>query len=546
MKQYRWLLALVVGAFLLAACGGMQAAVPEIEILPASGPIDISASVTTVPENSTVLHFGMVSLNANATEIDGCAYVWKLDLPVPPDASGTIAAPAPYVGDITFTVTGNKDAGYTIQVTDTVAGFTVVIERAYFGIGNDARKFTFDPGVTYASPLPAPLNPTGGLGDISHTHFCYDFVEDDVEELTVTKTAVTSFTREHFWDIDKSVETEEGYELDGFPKIWLYTDGSGDETATWTVDVTYEGFEDGGFNVSGEITIVNTGTLNAVITAVDDVLGGMGIDVDCGVGFPYTLLVGETLACTYDEDGYVEGFNEVTITTERDTYFDDAEIVWGDPTTEIDKTVSIKDISGLFGEVGLGTATAPNGDQFTYTKDFAWVDYGADGCGSFMYDNTAKIVETGQEADATLKVNVQCFVFDGETAWAANGAVPLELRYTNRGNWATYVEYAEKTTTLFAGQTIVVGTVSFSAVDDGQVTIGVTLTGDWEFEDVAENLKVQDYASAPSGNPEPGLFAHKKTCEPDLSTCSIVVPANNFYGVHVNVGQWIPDPDFGP
>jgi precorrin-3B methylase len=63
---------------------------------------------------------------------------------------------------------------------------------------------------------------------------------------------------------------------------------------------------------------------------------------------------------------------------------------------------------------------------------------------------------------------------------------------------------------------------------------------------VAENLKVQHYASAPSGNPSPGLFAHKKTCDTSESSCWIDVPAAKFYGVHVNVGTWVPDPNFGP
>jgi hypothetical protein len=150
-------------------------------------------------------------------------------------------------------------------------------------------------------------------------------------------------------------------------------------------------------------------------------------------------------------------------------------------------------------------------------------------------------------ANATLKVYVQCMVFKGETAWAANGDKPGELRYTTKGNWATYVAYAEKTTTLFAGQTIPVGTVAFSGVVDGKVTITVTMSAPWEFEDVAENLKVQDYAKCTqSGNPSPGLFDHKKTCDAAESSCWISVPANNFYGVHVNVGKWIPDPGFGP
>lgn len=244
------------------------------------------------------------------------------------------------------------------------------------------------------------------------------------EALTVTKTANTSFTREHFWDIDKKVETEFGYFHNDLPKIWLFIDGSGDEIATWTVDVTYQGYEDSDFNVSGVITIENTGTLDAVINSVDDFMAGTPISVDCGVTFPYTLPKGETLTCTYSEDveSKINGSNVVTVTTERDEYGDTASLTWGAPTSEINKTVTVQDISDLFGQVELGTVTAPNGATFTYTKDFAWADYGADGCGDYVYDNTATIVETGQSASARLKVNVQCYVYETAFAKADDGS----------------------------------------------------------------------------------------------------------------------------
>ena len=264
-------------------------------------------------------------------------------------------------------------------------------------------------GDTY---LTTPFN---GAKAISHISFCY-IPGEDVESLTVSKTVVTSFTREHFWDIDKKVETENGEFINDTPKIWLYIDGSGDETATWTVDVTYDRYEDSGWNVSGVITIENTGQLDAVITPVGDVLGGTPINVLCGVSFPYTLLVDATLTCSYSEDGYVEGNNVVTVTTERDSYSATEPIVWGAPTTEINKTVTISDLSDLFGTPELGTVTAPTGDTFTYTMNFAWADYGQDLCGDYIYDNTATIVETGQYADATLLVNVQCYIY--ETAYA--------------------------------------------------------------------------------------------------------------------------------
>ncbi len=138
-----------------------------------------------------------------------------------------------------------------------------------------------------------------------------------------------------------------------------------------------------------------------------------------------------------------------------------------------------------------------------------------------------------------------CGEFKGETAWAANGQTAGLLRYNTRGNWATYVAYnnVAKTTTQFAGQNIPVGTVQFSAVATGKVTITINLTGDWIFAEVEkgvaveENVKIQDYSKAPSGNPSPGLFAWKGTASGN--TFTIEVPANKFYGVHVDVGNWM-------
>jgi hypothetical protein len=128
-----------------------------------------------------------------------------------------------------------------------------------------------------------------------------------------------------------------------------------------------------------------------------------------------------------------------------------------------------------------------------------------------------------------------CYEFMDETAWADGE------RYVTRGNWATYTPYvADSTVTLYAGQYYEAGTVHFSAVDGGKVTITINLTGDWEFAPEDENVKIQDYASAPSGNPSPGLFDHKGTASGQ--SFSIEVPANYFYGVHADVGYWVEVP----
>lgn len=138
--------------------------------------------------------------------------------------------------------------------------------------------------------------------------------------------------------------------------------------------------------------------------------------------------------------------------------------------------------------------------------------------------------------------------FEGETAWA-NGS-----RYVRRGNWATYTRYqgAEKVVTLFAGKTLDAGDVLFSAPVAGVVTITIALDSGWRFalKPVGEedgmpifdnNVKVQDYATAPSGNPAPGLFLWKIFAEGDLA--QIEVPQANFYGVHADVERSVECPE---
>lgn len=127
--------------------------------------------------------------------------------------------------------------------------------------------------------------------------------------------------------------------------------------------------------------------------------------------------------------------------------------------------------------------------------------------------------------------------YEEETAWA-DGA-----RYTKKGNWATYTAYdgAAKTVDIYAGKNILVGTATFSVPDsDGNVKITINLTGAIFYYDVNDplyddNLKVQDYEAKPSGNPAPGLFEWKTQIEPGSTTGSIVVPAANYYGVHLDV-----------
>jgi hypothetical protein len=386
------------------------------------------------------------------------------------------------------------------------------------------------------TPTSDTLLAGSATSDGSNTFFNLSHVcagPEDYEELTVTKTADTAYTRTHDWSIAKSVDPTE---------MWLYIDGSGDATATWTVDVAYEDYEDSGWNVSGDITIENTGTLDAEITSVNDVLAGTSIDVDCGVTFPHTLSVGETLTCTYSEDGYVEGSNVVTVTTERDEYSANADIIWGDPTTEINKTVNIEDISDLFGTVALGTVTAPNGHIFTYDKHFVWADYGADNCGSYTYNNTATIVETGQSASAVLKVNVQCYIY--ETAYAKGDPATCFIgNGFNNWGWTNPIGPSEYTWDLWAaaGQCdtskgALVGSVTVVYDDDGDVTVTYNVGAPYSLKETHVYAGTTMFPVGKNGKPTvaPGQYYN----DGPFDGGQVYVIA------HAVVG--IPDPNFGP
>jgi hypothetical protein len=335
--------------------------------------------------------------------------------------------------------------------------------------------------------------------------------------LEVEKDADPEFDREYFWDIEKTVDIDEHTLAGG---------ESGD--SEYTVTVTQTGYEDSDFRVSGTITITNPATFaTAKIEDVTDVLNGTTATVDCGVTFPYDLGPGDALICTYGSDlpDATTLTNTATAIVHEDSPVDGgygtAEVDFDgvDPTDVTNDEVNVDDTYA--GDLGSFTGTG----SVSYTRTFTcFQDEG-------LHENTATIIETGQSDDAD--VSVICLAPGTETAWASNElGVPLELPYNpeDGGNWATYVQYeAGKITTFFAGRTHEVGTVEFSAVVNGEVTITINLTGGWAF-DPSNDLAVQGYETAPSGNPAPGLFDNKEPASG--SSHVIMVPAANFYGVH--------------
>jgi hypothetical protein len=343
--------------------------------------------------------------------------------------------------------------------------------------------------------------------------------------LEVKKTAHGRWDRTVEWDLAKSVHPAS------------HSGGPGDYfDSIWKVVATKKDSGPMNYRVFGEITIKNLAAIPQTFKLEDTLVGAREdlVDVKCP---NFTVPAGETVVCKYEAsqpDATAE-WNIVVVTAPGNKPQQaKAEVVWKEILNGYD-TGTLKDPRFKYEEEINKTTEIDFPERF-YCPPLDSGKY-VSGLYSFEEYNTAYL-NGNLNLEKSAKVTVVCKArFKGETAWAANGDTAGQLPYPG-ANWATYVKYdgVAKTTTLFAGQTIPVGKVHFSAPKDGKIKISIELEGKWVLANVLENLKVQDYKDAPTSSPSPGLFDWKKTCSG--TTCSIEVPLNDFYGVHVEVGYW--------
>ncbi|MBN1464672.1 hypothetical protein JXA02_02845 [candidate division KSB1 bacterium] len=85
--------------------------------------------------------------------------------------------------------------------------------------------------------------------------------------------------------------------------------------------------------------------------------------------------------------------------------------------------------------------------------------------------------------------------------------------------------------TIWAGQTIDVGTVTYTYDDENeQGLLEIVLTGGWELQDVSEPVKIQGYEIIPDVRPAAGQFTTYKGTE--LTVPLLAFP---YYAIHLDV-----------
>ncbi len=347
--------------------------------------------------------------NVSCAELDdmyGGGQTWmefKIDAPGGVIANGTY--PVGTYGSITISnfAPANPPTAGSFDWSSTFGIDAVLVKTGVAG----KYLYLYDPPPPESMGDTGLMTPTGQGNGFSHISFCYDY------ELAVSKTALTWYTRTWQWDIFKSVN----------PDFWaLFKGDTG--TSSWMVGVTKTGYVDSGWKVNGTITIVNPAPMAATITAVTDVISGVGaVTPSCGVTFPYTLAAGGTLTCSYMSALSDASFrvNTATVTTTGMVKGGTAtaDIVFGDPTTVVNDSINVTDTNGR----SWGPVSETTG--FGYSETFACdEDEGT-------HVNTATITETGQTA--TDEVDVVCYdlavtkdataSFDREWQWEITKSV---------------------------------------------------------------------------------------------------------------------------
>jgi len=352
----------------------------------------------------------------------GFAIGFKIDPPIPgtyPFVAGPntvftgLSAPDP-ANSFTFT----SPDGIYFDWTSTLPLDVVIVKG-----GPDANVYNYSPEETSDTGLHSPINPSNGTPfAISHIEICYDY------EVTVSKTAETSFTRTWDWSIDKSVT----------PDVWqLFTGDTG--TSKYSVTATKDGFTDSDWAVEGEIVIDNATPFDATVTGVSDIISGpFPAPVDCGGAFPQVIPAGGSLSCSYGPVALPSGItrtNTATVTTEGLVGGGQAEasVEFTTPTTEVNATVNVTDTNGP-------SWVASDTTTWMYERTFA-----CDG-DQGTHPNVATIVETGDSDNAS--VTVACY----ELTVTKNA----DTSFTRTWEWAIDKSADQSELTLSPGQIFLV------------------------------------------------------------------------------------------
>ena len=474
-----------------------------------TNPADIAATINSVADVITAL--GLTDVNATVSDCDGdstAPYSVPANDSIDCDYSATLGSGATRTNTATATQqnydysSGSPVASGTTQYQATASvefgSATVTSVNATINVSDDDLNFTGEPmafsddgsvsftkdfdcssltiadggSASYSFDNTARINETNQTADATVDVTCY--------RLDVEKTVVESRTRTWNWTISKVVG----------PDTWALFDGE-TGTSEYTISVDKTGFTDSEWAVSGVISITNPHPdREAIIDSLTDVITATGLTDVAGViadcegdtTAPFTVPKGETLDCDYSATLNSGADRTNTATANQQLYdFDEDEFATADgfepysdsedvdfseaTTTEVNATINVSDDDLNF--TGEPMAFSDDG-SVSFTKDFdcSSLTIADGGSASYSFDNTARINETNQTADATVAVT--CYRLDVEKT--------ADESFKRRWTWAIQKRADRTSLTMDVGQSLTVNytvEVNASSADSEWAVSGV-------------------------------------------------------------------------
>ncbi|MHB0964515.1 MAG: hypothetical protein ACYC5V_15050 [Gemmatimonadaceae bacterium] len=270
-------------------------------------------------------------------------------------ANQTYTVNVPGLGSITYT-TNSSNTGIASWTS------TFPIDAVVMKGGSQGAQVYFYSGATDGQPVTlfTPDNSNELPAEISHLNFCW------YGRVGVSLAGDASYTRTHNWSIAKSASAPASVTT-GSPIVVSYT-VSVDESSI-----------DSDWAIAGAVRLTNSGYAAAgTVSGVSVDVGGTAATVTCWnsqlaeVSFPYTMQDNEQLRCQYTASVSDASTRTVVASITAEAPFagssGSAAVEFGEPTSEIDTSVSVSDDRYT---LAPGTATS----DYTWNYTLAYGPY---------------------------------------------------------------------------------------------------------------------------------------------------------------------------
>ena len=480
------------------------------------------------------------------------------------EATGTVPANGTATCDYTASPTTKDATLNNVQVSShnpDIPGATALADVNWKAnvIGDETVKladprFTYSEDISDSTTKPFPETFTCPTDPAKYTDGKFSFTEENtatlkgattdlsakaavkvdckLAALTATKTAKGSYDRKITWDLTKTVTPQS-----------TFSGNAGDSfNYTWNVKATKSVVENN-YKVTGNIKVSNPASIAQTFSVSDMLDDNTAASVTCPSD---TVPAGGDVTCTYTASPTTKDakLNTATVkaagnkdveTTAPVSYtanvIGDESVTLGDTSSKDNPPISFSQlISDSTTKTFDRTFTCPT-DPTKYTN--------------FLFTQTNTNYATLKGAITDLKKSASV-TFNCKYPWRAETATGFGKRYTGTSNWFMVTQFPANgygPVDLIAGQNYDAGDITFAR--NGTTTITVTLSNTlpnkFRFANVANNLKIQNFATAQPPYLSPGSFKYKFTCSQALNTCTATgLPNAPYYGIHVDVERFVP------